>query len=89
MRLLRILVAVLFVAFGAAVGALNPQRVSLDLGFAGLDAGLGVLVLGALLAGAVLGGLILVLGVVVPLRGALARRRQAHVPPSFPDLPGA
>ncbi len=83
MRPLRILIALLFVALGAAVGGLNPQRVALDLGFAGIEAGLGVLVLSALLVGALIGGLILSLGVVVPLRRALARARaQAAAPPS-------
>ncbi|MCW5580870.1 MAG: LapA family protein [Luteimonas sp.] len=81
MRLLRILIALLFVALGAAIGGLNPQRVTLDLGFAGIEAGLGVLVLSALLAGAVAGGLILSFGVVVPLRRALGRA-QAAAPPS-------
>ncbi len=83
MRLLRILIALLFVALGAAVGGLNPQRVALDLGFATIEAGLGVLVLSALLVGALIGGLILSLGVVVPLRRALGRARaQAAAPPS-------
>ena len=83
MRLLRILIALLFVALGAAVGGLNPQRVALDLGFAIIEAGLGVLVLSALLVGALIGGLILSLGVVVPLRRALGRARaQAAAPPS-------
>ena len=75
MRLLRIIAAVAFVALGALVGALNPQRVTLDLGFAGIEAGLGVLVLAALLAGALCGGLMLALGVVIPLRRALRRAR--------------
>ena len=83
MRLLKILIALLFVAFGAAVGGLNPQRVALDLGLAGIEAGLGVLLLSALLLGALIGGLILSLGVVVPLRRALGRARaQAAAPPS-------
>jgi len=83
MRLLRILIALMFVALGAAIGGLNPQRVTLDLGFAGIEAGLGVLVLSALLAGAIAGGLILSLGVIVPLRRALGRERaQAAQPPS-------
>ena len=83
MRLLKILIALLFVAFGAVVGGLNPQRVALDLGLAGIEAGLGVLLLSALLLGALIGGLILSLGVVVPLRRALGRARaQAAAPPS-------
>ncbi|WP_202844666.1 lipopolysaccharide assembly protein LapA domain-containing protein [Luteimonas saliphila] len=80
MRLLRILIALLFALLGIAVGALNPQRVTLDLGFAGLDAGLGVMLLAALLAGAVCGGLALALGVIVPLRRRLQRDRAGEDP---------
>ncbi len=89
MRLLRILIALLFVALGAAVGGLNPQRVALDLGFAGIEAGLGVLVLAALLIGAIAGGLILSLGVVVPLRRALGRARAQASPLPTPYDTGA
>ena len=87
MRLLRILIALLFVALGIAIGGLNPQRVTLDLGFAGIDASLGVLVLSALLAGVIAGGLILSLVVVVPLRRALLRTHK--VPPPSPYDTGA
>ncbi len=89
MRLLKILLALLFVALGAAIGGLNPQRVALDLGFAGIEAGLGVLVLAALLVGAVAGGLVLSLGVVVPLRRALGRARAQAAPPPSPHDTGA
>ena len=87
MRLLRILIALLFAALGVAIGALNPQRVTLDLGFTGLDAGLGVLVLAALLVGVLCGGLMLALGVVVPLRRELKRERaRDHAPPPPYDM---
>ena len=89
MRLLRILIALLFVALGAAIGGLNPQRIALDLGFATVDSSLGVLVLSALLAGAVAGGLILSLGVIVPLRRKLERLRRQAAAPSSPQDSGA
>lgn len=82
MRPLRILVALVFAAAGLVLGALNPQRVTLDLGVAGLDASLGVMLLGALGA-----GLAMALGVVLPLRRQLQRARTAgsaaapHLPP--------
>ena len=68
MRLLRILSAVVFIALGIALGALNPQTVVLDLGITTLHAGLGVVLLTALLLGAILGGLALALGVIAPMR---------------------
>ena len=77
MRLIRLLIAIACLVAGIAVGALNPQPVALDLGFATLRAGLGVAVLVALLIGVVLGGLILTASVVLPLR---QRLRRAHSP---------
>jgi hypothetical protein len=73
MRLFRLLVAVLCLAAGLIIGALNPQPVVLDLGFVALPATLGVTVLVALLLGVVLGGLAVTAGVVLPLRQRLRR----------------
>ena len=74
MRLLRVLVGFFFLAAGLAVGALNPQPVAVDLGFATLHASLGVAILVALLAGVVAGGLVLAVSVVLPLRNRLRRQ---------------
>ena len=73
MRLIRILIAMLCLAVGLAIGALNAQPVLLDLGFTGLHSTLGVCVLLALLVGFVIGGLVLVASVVLPLRQRLRR----------------
>ena len=76
MRVLRILIGMLCLAAGVAVGALNPQTIELDLGLAVLRPTLGVALLGTLLAGAVAGGLATMASVVLPMR----RRRQAQGP---------
>jgi len=68
MRLIRLLIALLCLAAGATVGALNAQPVALDLGVAILHATLGVCVLLALLIGVVIGGLVLTASVVLPMR---------------------
>ncbi|MFL6592190.1 MAG: lipopolysaccharide assembly protein LapA domain-containing protein [Luteimonas sp.] len=68
MRLVRWLIALLCLAAGAIVGALNAQPVSLDLGFTMLRATLGVCVLVALLLGVVVGGLVAVAGLAKPMR---------------------
>jgi len=68
MRLIRLLIALLCLAAGATVGALNAQPVVLDLGVAILHATLGVCVLLALLIGVVIGGLVLTASVVLPMR---------------------
>lgn len=82
MRLLRLFVALLCLAIGVAVGALNPQPVALDLGATTLRLPLGIAVLATLLLGVVIGGLILAVSVVLPLRQQLRRTRLAQpVPP--------
>jgi len=78
MRLIRFLIALLFVAVGVVIGALNPQPVAVDLGFATLPATLGVALLVAVLVGVVLGGLMLSASVILPLRQALRRARSAR-----------
>ena len=51
MRLLRLIAAFACIVLGAIVGALNTQRVVLDLGFATIPTSLGLGVLLALLLG--------------------------------------
>jgi len=71
MRLIRLLIALLCLAVGLVVGALNHQPVVIDLGFNTLHATLGVSVLVALLLGALIGGLAVTASVVLPLRRRL------------------
>ena len=85
MRLIRLLVAIACLVAGIAVGALNPQSVSLDLGFSTLHGSLGVTVLLALLVGVILGGLILTVSTVLPLRQRLRRAGQSK--PAVAQLP--
>ena len=73
MRLLRMLAAMACLAMGIAVGALNPQTITLDLGIAELHTTLGVAILVSLLAGVVIGGTVLTASVVLPLRQRLRR----------------
>ncbi len=83
MRLIRFLIALLCLAAGIVVGALNPQPVALDFGLVTVHGTLGVSLLVALLVGAIVGGLVLAASVVLPLRQRL-RRLQAESgnPPS-------
>ena len=73
MRLIRLLIALLCLAAGVAIGALNAQPVALDLGMATLHATLGVCILVALLLGVLIGGLVLAISAVLPLRQRLQR----------------
>ena len=61
MPLIRLLLAVLCVAFGIAVAALNGEPVTLDLLWMTFSVPLGLLLLGVLLLGALLGGMAAVL----------------------------
>jgi uncharacterized integral membrane protein len=88
MRLIRWLIALLCLAVGIVVGALNPQPVAVDLGLATLHSTLGVCILLALLLGVIVGGLVIVAGVVLPLRQRLRREvRSTRQPPSVPGSP--
>ena len=86
MRLLQLLIAVLFVAAGVVVGALNPQPMSLDFYYRHVDVGVGVAMLCAVLVGALLGGLAVTIGVVWPLQRRLRRARR-EVPAASPTPP--
>ena len=84
MRLIRLLIAVLCLAVGVVVGALNHQPVVIDLGFNTLHATVGVSVLVALLLGALIGGLAVTASVVLPLRQRL--RRVGAAPTAAPTF---
>jgi len=79
MQPIRILVAMLCLVAGIAVGALNPGVVDIDLGIAVLRPPLGVALLATLLVGAIAGGLAIMASVVLPLRQR--RRKDAARPP--------
>ncbi len=83
MRVLRLLVACLFLAAGALLGALNPQPVTIDFGPASLQAGLGASLLGAMLVGVAACGLLLSALVILPLQLRL-RRALAGKPAAMP-----
>jgi len=76
MRLALILLALLLAVAGAAFGALNSERIALDLYFAHFSLPKGAALLSATLLGWLLGGLVVYFGLVVRLRRrvrALAR----------------
>ena len=77
MRLVRLIAAFACIVLGAIVGALNTQRVVLDLGFTTVPTSLGLGILLALLLGVLVGGTILAIGVVAPMRRRL-RRAETH-----------
>lgn len=75
MRPLRLFIAVLFLAAGIVIGALNAEPATLDLGIVKARAGLGVILLCTLLAGVICGALAIVVSVVMPLRRQVQRAR--------------
>lgn len=76
-RPLRLLIALVCLAAGAALGALNPEPVVVDVGVLRFEAALGVILLGVLLLGVILGGLALTVSVVLPMRHRQRRERAA------------
>ena len=81
MRLLRLIAAFACIVLGAIVGALNTQRVVLDLGFATIPTSLGL----ALLLGVLVGGTILAVGVIAPMRRRLRRAEASARLPRHQD----
>ena len=79
-RPIRALLAIVFLAGGAALGALNPTSVGVDLGVLRFDAALGVVMLGALLLGVLLGGAALTVSVILPMRRRSSRERRSPEP---------
>ena len=77
MRLVRLIAAFACIVLGAIVGALNTQRVVLDLGFTTVATSHGLGILLALLLGVLVGGTILAVGVVAPMRRRLRRAESA------------
>ena len=81
MRLIRLLIALLCVAAGIAIGALNAQPITLDLVFTQFRASAGVCVLLALLSGVLIGGLAVGASGVAPAR----RKPSQPAPPLASD----
>jgi putative membrane protein len=88
MAIVRLLVLVAFLAAGLVVGSLNPQRIVLDFGIAGIVTTSGIAIMVSLLAGVLLGGGIVVATSVLPLRARLRRATRAPAPaPAATDSP--
>jgi uncharacterized membrane protein YciS (DUF1049 family) len=83
MRVIRMLIAIAFIALGATVGALNRQEIAIDFGAFHLSTTLGIAILVALLAGVLLGGTAIAASVVLPLRRKLARLQREQPPASI------
>lgn len=85
MRWIRFVVAIACLVAGAAVGALNRDLVSIDLGITAVATNTGVALLVALLIGVLAGGLAISASVVLPLRRRLARIERTKATTTAPD----
>jgi uncharacterized integral membrane protein len=89
MRLALILVILVFVVFGALFGALNAERITLDLYFVQPSVPKGALLLSAVVVGWMLGGLVAWFGRVPRLRRDLRNTqhqlREAQAQPMPPS----
>lgn len=85
MRLIKALMAFVFVALGVVFAALNRQPVHTDLGLVTLDASLGLSLLAALLLGALLGGAVAMIGSLAPKSGP-TQKTANNAGPASPDV---
>jgi uncharacterized integral membrane protein len=88
MRVIKSLLAVLFVLAGVAFGALNRQSVHVDVWLRGFEMRVGLLLLTVLLCGALLGGAAVTVGVVWPLRRRLHQKGDSASGPDAVELSG-
>ena len=87
MNVVKVLIAFSSVFIGIVFGALNTQRVPVDLWFTVLEARLGLTFRLVLLLGAVIGGLAVTIGVVWPLRRRLRRAGASTTNPYQQAMP--
>ena len=81
MRLIRFVVAFVCLLAGAALGALNRESVSVDLGIVVVATTTGIALLTAVLIGVLAAGLVISASVVLPLKRRLIRlEHQASAP---------
>lgn len=87
MRVLRALIAIVFLAAGILLGALNPELSIVDLGVVRVEAGLGVILLCTLLIGVLAGGFAISVSIVLPLRSQLRRSQTVEPLPQEAAAP--
>lgn len=81
MRLIRFVVAFVCLLAGAALGALNRDPLSIDLGVVVVSTTTGIALLTTLLIGVLAAGMVISASVVLPLKRRVTRlERQASVP---------
>lgn len=90
MNTFRLVVALLFLAYGLIIGVLNTQPITLKLVFSEFQTSSGVGIMLSLLLGVLIGGLIVVATVVWPLYAKLRKAsRVAAAPASVASDAGA
>jgi putative membrane protein len=82
MNTFRLVVALLFLAYGLIIGVLNTQPITLKLVFSEFQTSSGVGIMLSLLLGVLIGGLIVVATVVWPLYAKLRKASRAAAAPA-------
>jgi uncharacterized integral membrane protein len=88
MSVLRLIVALVFLAYGLIIGVLNTQPIQLNLLFADIQTSSGVGILLSLLLGVVVGVLLVLAAVVWPLYAKLRRANKQLAAGSSAPVPG-
>lgn len=85
MNMFRLVIALLFLAYGLIIGVLNTQPITLKLLFSEFQTSSGVGIMLSLLLGVVIGGLIVLATLVWPLYAKLRKATRAAAATSSPD----
>jgi len=87
MNVLRLLVALVFLALGLVIGVLNTDPITVDFLFTEFPTSSGAAIIVSLLAGVIIGGLIVLATLVLPLYGKLRKANKSVPPPVVPPSP--
>ncbi|MBP3973672.1 LapA family protein [Pseudoxanthomonas spadix] len=92
MNIIRLVIALTFLAIGLVIGILNTQPITLNLLFTQISTGSGAAIIVSLLAGVCIGALIVLATVAWPLYARLRKAGKlpvaaAPVPPPTTDAP--
>ncbi len=85
MNMFRLVVALVFLAYGLVIGVLNTQPITLKLLFTEFQTSSGVGIMLSLLLGVVIGALIVLATLVWPLYAKLRRANKAAMAPAAPS----
>ncbi|MFC6838857.1 lipopolysaccharide assembly protein LapA domain-containing protein [Xanthomonas theicola] len=86
MKIARLLILLVFLLAGLAIGSLNSQQIDINFGVTGIATTSGIAIMVSLLAGVVIGAALVLAALVVPLYARLRRANKAAAAASAPAV---